>query len=92
MPSWVRKGDINSVGAPIESNVAQTVFVNGKPAALKNSVVATHNLPPIHKKPTVIQGSSTVIVESRPPAFVGAMESCGHKQMQGSPNVFIPGL
>lgn len=95
MPGWVRKGDVNSVGAPVIGAVASTVIVNGKPAALKGSIIQTH-LPPYpptapHAVPTIVAGASTVITEGRPSAYNGAGESCGHSQAQASPDVIIPG-
>ncbi len=95
MPGWVRKGDVNNVGAPVIGAVASTVIVNGRPAALKGSTIQTH-LPPFppappHVTPTIVAGASTVITEGRPSAFNGAGESCGHSQAQASPDVIIPG-
>ena len=95
MPGWVRKGDVNNVGAPVIGAVASTVIVNDRPAALKGSVIQTH-LPPYpptapHAVPTIIAGASTVITEGKPSAYNGAGESCGHSQAQASPDVIIPG-
>lgn len=95
MPGWVRKGDVNSVGKPVIGAVASTVIVNGRNAALKGSIVATH-LPPFppaapHVTPTIAVGSATVLVENRPPAFLGAVESCGHSQAEASTDVIVPG-
>lgn len=95
MPGWVRKGDVNNVGASVVGTVASTVIVNGRPAALKGSVIQTH-LPPfppaaVHINPTISQGASTVITEGKPSAFLGASESCGHTQAQASTDVIIPG-
>lgn len=94
MPGWVRKGDVNNVGKPVVAAVATTVIVNGRNAALKGSLVATH-LPPFppappHVMPPISVGSATVIVEGRPPAFLGASESCGHTQVEASSDVIIP--
>ena len=95
MPGWVRKGDVNSVGAPVIGAVAQTVIVNGRAAALKGSIIQTHVPPPPpvgpHVFPTIVQGASTVIAEGRNAAFNGALESCGHSQAQASSDVIIPG-
>ena len=95
MPGWVRKGDANNVGAPVVGAVAATVIVNGRNAALRGSTIATHvpPAPPVgpHVMPKIIVGSATVIVENRPPAFLGADESCGHKQAEASGDVIVPG-
>lgn len=94
MPGWVRLGDLNDAGAAIIANTARTVIVNGKPAALVGSIIAPH-LPPFPPTPphvgqTVVIGSPSVFVEGLPPAYVGSLDSCLHKQVQGSINVFIP--
>ena len=89
MPGWVRKGDVNGAGAPVIANMASTVIVNGRNAALRGSTIATHVGP--HIMPTITVGSATVIVENRPPAFLGAAESCGHKQAEASGDVIVPG-
>jgi len=89
MPAWVRLKDINNVGAPVIGAVAETVIINDKPAALYKSVIASH--PTLHNQPTIIQGSRDILVEGKPPAFVGALEACGHSQAQGSPDVIISG-
>jgi uncharacterized Zn-binding protein involved in type VI secretion len=88
MPGWVRKGDVNGAGAPVIANMASTVIVNGRNAALRGSIVASHGL---HVMPTITVGSATVIVENRPPAFLGAEESCGHTQAEASGDVIVPG-
>ena len=88
-------GDKNNVGAPVIGDVAQTVIVNGRNAALLGSTIATHVPPPPpagpHVMPKIIVGSATVIVEKRPPAFLGAIESCLHTQAEASSDVIIPG-
>lgn len=93
MPGWVRLGDVNSVGAPVIGAVASTVIVNDKPAALKGSIIKTHLPPfppaPVHITPIIAQGSSSVITENKPSAFLGAQESCGHNQVQASADVII---
>ena len=88
MPGWVRKGDNNNAGAPVVGSLADTVIINGKNAALRGSIVATHSS---HVVPTIQVGSATVQVEGRPPAFLGAADSCGHSQKEASDDVIIPG-
>lgn len=97
MPGWVRKGDVNEVGAPVIADVADTVLVNGRPAALKGSLIKDHVNPAYQMKPphiggpTIVEGAGSVIVEGKPAAFKGASESCGHSQVEASDDVMIPG-
>jgi uncharacterized Zn-binding protein involved in type VI secretion len=92
MPGWVRKGDVNEVGAPVIADVADTVLVNGKPAALKGSLIQGHAPGGIHAGgPIIVEGAGTVIVEGRLAAFKGASENCGHTQVEASDDVMIPG-
>ncbi|MDM5176220.1 DUF6531 domain-containing protein [Massilia sp. DJPM01] len=66
------------------------VFANGKEAArahLSTALCATHGPTP----QLVVQGSSTVFVNSLPFARVGDMISCSAKIHAGSPNVFVGG-
>lgn len=88
MPGWARLTDKNNAGAPILSNIAKSVIINGLPAAMLGSIIAPH----AHVGATIIQGSLTVTVEGRPAAFQGALQSCGDKQVQASLDVQIPGL
>ena len=91
MPGWVRKDDVNDAGAPVIGDYATTVFVNGKNAALKNSIVQGHSPGGVHASPVVAEGSSTVIVEGRLAAFKGASDNCGHTRVEASDDTFIPG-
>ena len=92
MPGWVRKGDANEVGGRVIANTASTVYVNGKLAALKGSLISTHNpSPDIHEGRVIQDGSGTVIVEGKPAAFKGAHETCSHTQVEASSDVIIPG-
>ena len=97
MPGWVRKGDVNEVGAAVIGDVADTVIVNGVPAALKNSLIEEHvndqreYESPHIGGPTIVEGAESLIVEGRPAAFQGASEVCGHTQVEASSDVIIPG-
>lgn len=90
MPGLVRRGDVNNVGADIVGATADSVIVNGRAAAVRGSVVATHNPPPnVHVTPTVAQGSSSVIIEGKPAVYQGAKDSCGHSRLSCSDDVII---
>ena len=92
----IREGDINQMkGAVKKKTGAQTVLVNGKPAAMKNkSMVVPHKgpKPPIHPINPIMKGDKTVLVEKMPIAFVGVPDSCKHLMIKkASPDVLVKG-
>ena len=96
MPAAARVGDPdNSDGVLLSSGAAQTVRINGIPAALVGTVDQSHSPygppHPPHDAATVTQGSSTVRIEGIPAARQGDPLSCDHAIAQGSPDVNIGG-
>jgi len=86
-----RLGDVNSAGGPIVSMVSKDVFINGKPAAMIASLVASHApFKGPHKPPTSItSGAQTVLVNNRPLAHIGSSTTCGHPIATGSSDVEV---
>lgn len=92
MAKLSRKGDKNTTGGKIV-NGAGTVFCNGKPVGLHVSEITPHKPKPNkmpHKKAKTTDGSPTVFCEGKPVLRVGSGNSCGHKIVEGSANVFCP--
>jgi len=90
MPALSRKGDQNTVGGKIIRG-AGTVFANGIAVGLHVSPITPHhNFKPPHKTATTTSGSPSVIAEGSPVLRVGSGNTCGHKIVQGSPNVNCP--
>lgn len=94
MPQVVRVGDSNSAGGRIIGPGASTVFVNGSPMSVLGDRITPH--PPCgspggqaHCAASTVQASATVFAQGRPVVFVGALDSCGHVRVSGSPNVII---
>jgi uncharacterized Zn-binding protein involved in type VI secretion len=85
MPGIARVGQ-DSAGSVIVGNLAPTVFVNGKPIAVKGAAVTGHGKTP-HAAPVMVGCSSTVFACGIPVCRAGDAASCGHPA-SGSDNVF----
>lgn len=86
-----RKGDKNDKQGQIVRG-AGTVFCNNIPVGLHVSAITPHHKKSKskHKKAKTTEGSPTVFAENVPVLRVGSGNSCGHKIVEGSPNVFVP--
>jgi len=99
MPAQSRLGDISAGHAcfpptPIISNVTQTVYINGIPAALLGSQLAPHACGrEVHAGGLrkIVSGSSSVFFEGKAPARIGDSIADGDCMAQGSGNVFVGG-
>ncbi len=81
MEGWARLGDKHSQYKPIVSLTAQTVKINGIPAAMQGSKYLDGA--------SVAQGSSTVFVEGKPAAYKTCKTTNGNTQIQASSDVYI---
>lgn len=86
-----RKGDRNTTGGQIVRG-AGTVFCNNKPVGLHVSPITPHDprKPHQHKTAKTTEGSPTVFAENCPVLRVTSPNTCGHKIIEGSDNVFVP--
>lgn len=86
-----RKGDKNTTGGKIVRG-AGTVFCNGKPVGLHVSPITPHDpkKKSPHKTAKTTEGSPTVFAENCPVLRVTSSNTCGHKIVEGSDNVFVP--
>lgn len=94
MPQLSRKGDQNTTGGKIIRG-AGTVYCNGIPVGLHVSDITPHapwdrRPHPPHKAAKTTDGSPTVYCENVPVLRVGSGNTCGHKIVQGSDNVYCP--
>lgn len=93
MAQMSRLGDANQVGGKILRG-AGTVFCNGKPVGLHVSKISPHSPfgkpHPPHRAASTTNGSPTVICEGSPVLRVGSGNTCGHKIVEGSSDVFCP--
>ena len=93
MPQLSRKGDQNTTGGRIIRG-AGTVFANGIPVGLHVSDITPHapfgRPHPPHKAAKTTDGSPTVFCENVPVLRVGSGNTCGHKIVQGSQNIYCP--
>ena len=78
----------DTAGGTIVGNLAPTVFVNGKPIAVKGALVAGHGRSPHTGPVTVVGSSKNVFANSTPACREGDAASCGHI-LTGSNNVII---
>jgi len=76
----------DAAGGTIVGNLAPTVFVNGKPIAVKGATVDGHGRSP-HSSPVMSGSSSTVYANNILICRQGDTATCGHVA-SGSPNVF----
>jgi len=84
-----RVGDQNEKGGEILDG-AKTVFANGLKVGLHRSNISPHPKGDKHKKAKTTEGSPTVFAEGKPVLRVGSGNTCGHKIVQGSNNVYVP--
>lgn len=93
MPQLSRKGDKNTTGGQIQRG-ASTVFCNGIPVGLHVSDITRHSPSSRrsrkHRRAKTTDGSPTVFCENLPVLRVGSGNTCGHRIVQGSNNVFCP--
>jgi uncharacterized Zn-binding protein involved in type VI secretion len=93
MAQLSRMGDANTTGGKIIRG-AGTVFANGIAVGLHVSDITPHapygRPHPPHKAAKTTDGSPTVICEGVPVLRVGSGNTCGHKIVQGSPDVNVP--
>lgn len=94
MPKLSRKGDKNTTGGKIIRG-AGTVYANGIQVGLHVSEITPHEpfkkkAHPPHKAAKTTEGSPTVFAEGDPVLRVGSGNTCGHKIVEGSENVFVP--
>lgn len=94
MPQLSRKGDQNTTGGKIIRG-AGTVYCNGIPVGLHVSDITPHapwgkKPHPPHKAAKTTDGSPTVYCENVPVLRVGSGNTCGHKIVEGSDNVYCP--
>lgn len=86
-----RKGDKNTTGGVLQEG-AKTVFANNKPVATHPNKITPHSptSQSKHKRAVTTEGSPTVFAENKPVVRVDTNNDCGHKIVEGSPNVFVP--
>ena len=93
MANLSRMGDTNEPGGQIMRG-AETVFANGIKVGLHISQITPHapwgKPHPPHDAARTTDGSPTVFAEGSPVLRVGSGNSCGHRIVQGSPDVFCP--
>ena len=93
MAKLSRMGDANEPGGQIMRG-AETVFANGIKVGLHVSQISPHapwgKPHPPHDAARTTDGSPTVFAEGSPVLRVGSGNTCGHRIVQGSPDVFCP--
>ena len=93
MANLSRIGDANEPGGQIMRG-AETVFANGIKVGLHVSQITPHapwgKPHPPHDAARTTDGSPTVFAEGSPVLRVGSGNTCGHRIVQGSPDVFCP--
>jgi len=82
----ISRVNLDTAGGTIVGNLAPTVFVNGKPIAVKGADVAGH-APGAHAGPVMLEHSATVFAQGKPVCRAGDAASCGHPAT-GSGDVF----
>lgn len=85
MPGIARVNQ-DTAGGTIVGALAPTVFVNGRPIAVKGAAVVGHGIG-AHAGPVMAQHSGTVFAEGIPVCRRGDQATCGHPAT-GSSNVF----
>ena len=84
-----RVGDENVAGGKILQG-DNTVLVNGKPIAIENMPVSSHNnFKPPHTDARTVATNSNILVNGKRVVTSNDYDSCGHKRGPGSPNVGI---
>jgi uncharacterized Zn-binding protein involved in type VI secretion len=89
MAKLSRKGDKNNAGGAIVRG-AKNVFANGINVGLHTSPITPHPKKKRHRRARTTDGSSTVMCEGSPVLRVGSGNNCGHKIVQGSPDINVP--
>ena len=93
MANLSRMGDTNEPGGQIMRG-AETVFANGIKVGLHISQITPHapwgKPHPPHDAARTTDGSPTVFAEGSPVLRVGSGNTCRHRIVQGSPDVFCP--
>lgn len=93
MAKLSRIGDADEPGGQIMRG-AETVFANGIKVGLHVSQISPHapwgKPHPPHDAARTTDGSPTVFAEGSPVLRVGSGNTCGHRIVQGSPDVFCP--
>jgi len=93
MPQLSRQGDANTTGGKIMRG-ASTVYANGIPVGLHVSQITPHapfgKPHPPHRAAKTTEGSPTVFCEGDPVLRVGSGNTCGHKIIEGSSDVYCP--
>ncbi len=84
-----RKGDANQVGGKIMRG-SSTVFANGIGVGLHISGISPHPKKHKHHVARTTSGSSSVFADGVQVLKVGSGNTCGHKIIQGSSDVFVP--
>jgi uncharacterized Zn-binding protein involved in type VI secretion len=97
MPEVIRETDMNIMfGVVIPKTGAQTVFMEGMPAAMKfRTFVMPHPgpIPPIHPPNPIMKGDMSVMVEGMPLAFKGVPDMCLHPMvLVGAKTVLTLGM
>lgn len=86
----VRVGDINEKGGKVLAG-DNTVFLNGKPIAVDGSPVSVHPAQPFgrgnHVGARCRATQSSIFVNGKRIILVGDTDTCGHKRIDGSPDV-----
>ena len=86
----VRVGDINEKGGRVLQG-DNTVFLNGKPIAVEGMPVSTHTAQPFgrgnHTSSRTRATTSSIFVNGKRIIVVGDTDTCGHKRIDGSPDV-----
>lgn len=90
MPGIARVTQDNA-GGLITGNLAPTVFINGKPIAVKGASIQGHGLG-AHSAPVIDGSSKTVFANGIPVARIGDLASCGDAISTGSSNVNAGGV
>lgn len=88
MAKLSRKGDATQAGGKVAKG-AKTVFANNKPVGVHVGDITPHGKGK-HKKAKTTEGSPSVFADGSPVLRDGTGLDCGHKIIQGSPNVNVP--
>lgn len=88
-----RLTDRNEAGGAIDQCVAKTVFVNNLQISVNGSMGTSDSScpasPHCYHEWLTANGSTTVFAENIPVNFEGNADTCGHRRIEGSPDVFV---
>lgn len=90
MPFVATKGCF--VGAGVILIGDPTILINGKPVAIKGSLVSKHPpcpMEPSHCAALIAIGSSGVLANGKPVTYVGALATCKHPVLTGAVGVTV---